>query len=273
MAYTNSGLVKYTKISPNTYGKRNHTLDTITIHCYVGQVSLKNGTDTFSKVGYKNSCNYLIAKDGRVGLVLPEEYASVCSSNEANDERAVTIETACDSFAPYKITDAALKGLIDLCTDICKRNGIKKLVWSTKKKERVNHLNGCNMTVHRDYALKSCPGQFLYSQMDYIADRVNSLINVNPYVKNGIDYSVVFDPAYYSRKYSDLANAGLKTNEQLFEHFYSFGMREKRQGNAKFNVNAYAGYYADLREVFGSDWKKYYDHYISFGIYENRKCL
>ena len=81
------------------------------------------------------------------------------------------------------------------------------------------------------------------------------------------------DCNYYSKKYSDLGNAGLKTNEQLFNHFYNFGMKEKRRGNAKFNVNAYASYYADLREVFGSDWKKYYEHYISFGIYENRKCL
>ena len=58
-------------------------------------------------------------------------------------------------------------------TDICKRNGIKKLVWSTSKNDRVNHLNGCNMTVHRDYAAKSCPGDYLYNRHGQIAAEVN----------------------------------------------------------------------------------------------------
>lgn len=270
--YSNSKLVNYTRLS-NKKSVRNHAIDTITIHVYVGQVTAKKGCDYFATTTKKASCNYVVGKDGSIGLCVEEKYRSYCSSNAANDNRAITIEVASDTKSPYAVTNKAMEALIELCADICRRNGIKKLVWSNNKKDRVNHLNGCNMTVHRDYALKSCPGRFLYSQMYYIADRVNSLINANPYIKNGIDYSVVFDPEYYSRKYPDLASAGLKTNEQLFEHFYNFGMNEKRRGNAKFNVNAYASYYADLREVFGSDWKKYYEHYISFGIYENRKCL
>lgn len=267
-----SPLVTYKRISPHK-AVSTKKKDTITIHCYVGQVTAKQGCDYFATTTRKASCNYVVGKDGSIGLSVPENYRSFCSSNLKNDDRAITIEVASDTKDPYIVTIKAMEVLIELCADICRRNGIERLVWSNNKKDRVNHLNGCNMTVHRDYALKSCPGQFLYSQMYYIADRVNSLINANPYIKNGIDYSVVFDPAYYSKKYSDLASAGLKTNEQLFEHFYNFGMNEKRRGNAKFNVNAYASYYADLREVFGSDWKKYYEHYISFGIYENRKCL
>lgn len=267
-----SPLVTYKRISPHKAVSKKKK-DTITIHCYVGQVTAKQGCDYFATTTRKASSNYVVGKDGSIGLSVPENYRSFCSSNSKNDDRAITIEVASDTKSPYAVTNNAMEALIELCADICRRNGIERLVWSNNKKDRVNHLNGCNMTVHRDYALKSCPGRFLYSHMDYIADRVNSLINANPYIKNGIDYSVVFDPAYYSKKYSDLASAGLKTNEQLFEHFYNFGMNEKRQGNEKFNVNAYASYYADLREVFGSDWKKYYEHYISFGIYENRKCL
>ena len=267
-----SPLVTYKRISPHK-AVCTHTKDTITIHCYIGQVTAKQCCDYFATTKRNVSCQYVVGFDGSIALSVPENYRSFCSSNSKNDDRAITIEVASDTKSPYAVTNKAMEALIELCADICRRNGIEKLVWSNNKKDRVNHLNGCNMTVHRDYALKSCPGQFLYSQMDYIADRVNSLINANPYIKNGIDYSVVFDPEYYSRKYPDLASAGLKTNEQLFNHFYNFGMKEKRQGNAKFNVNAYASYYADLREVFGSDWKKYYEHYISFGIYENRKCL
>lgn len=276
MAYTNSGLVKYTKVSPNTYGKRTHAIDTITIHCFVGQVSLKNGTDTFSKIGYSYSCNYLMAKDGQTGLVLPEEYASICSSNKANDERAITIETACDSFAPYKITDAALKGLIDLCTDICKRNGIKKLVWSTNKTNRVNHTNGCNLTVHRDYrADKSCPGDYIYSKMGYIATEVNKRLEVvNAYTYyQGLDYSLVFDATYYASKYADLKAAFGTDKTKLFNHFINNGMKESRQAKATFNVVAYKNNYVDLQKAFGNDMPAYYRHYITNGYKENRKCL
>ena len=92
--------------------------------------------------------------------------------------RAVTIEVASDSYAPYAVTDKAYKALIELVTDICIRNNIKKLVWSTNKNDRVNHLNGCNMTVHRDYANKACPGEYLYSRMGDIAKQVNAKLEL-----------------------------------------------------------------------------------------------
>ena len=74
--------------------------------------------------------------------------------------------------------DVAYKSLIKLLVDICKRNGIKKLVWSTNKSERMNHLNGCNMTVHRDYANKSCPGDYLYNLHGQIAKEVNAQLGL-----------------------------------------------------------------------------------------------
>jgi SH3-like domain-containing protein len=113
---------------------------------------------------------------GNVGMYVEECNRSWCTSSNANDQRAVTIETASDTAAPYAVTDGALAGLIRLCADICKRNGIKKLVWSTDKNARINHLNGCNMTVHRDYANKSCPGDYLYGKHGYIAEEVNKLL-------------------------------------------------------------------------------------------------
>ena len=74
---------------------------------------------------------------------------------------------------PYAVTDQAYAALLDLVEDICRRNGIKKLVWSTNKNDRVNHLNGCNMTVHRDFANKACPGDYLYNRHGEIAAEVN----------------------------------------------------------------------------------------------------
>ncbi len=111
-------------------------------------------------------------------MYVEEKDRSWCSSNAANDNRAVTIEVASDTKHPYAVNDRAFTALLDLVTDICKRNGIKKLVWSTKKADRVNHKNGCNMTVHRDYANKSCPGDYLYNRHGEIAAEVNRRLGV-----------------------------------------------------------------------------------------------
>lgn len=112
-------------------------------------------------------------KDGSIGLSVDEKDRSWCSSNGTNDNRAITIEVASDTTHPYAVTAKAYAALLDLVTDICKRNGIKKLVWSTNKTDRVNHRNGCNMTVHRDFANKACPGEYLYSRHGEIAAEVN----------------------------------------------------------------------------------------------------
>lgn len=176
---SNSSLVTYTNITSNKTSPRNHVIDTITIHCIVGQWTAKQGCDYFAKPSVKASPNYVVGKDGSIGLSVDEKDRSWCTSNQANDHRAITIEVASDTLHPYAVTDKALAALIDLCTDICKRNGIKKLVWSENKYDRINHRNGCNMTVHRDYKNKACPGQYLYERHQYIADEVNKRLNGN----------------------------------------------------------------------------------------------
>ena len=168
---SNSALVNYTKISPHRNSPRNHKIDTITIHCVVGQCDIEPLGELFQTK--EASSNYGIGRDGRIGMYVEEKDRSWCSSNATNDNRAITIECASDTTAPYAVNDKVYKSLIKLVVDICKRNGIKKLVWSTDKNTRVNHLNGCNMTVHRDYANKSCPGDYLYSRMGKIAEEVN----------------------------------------------------------------------------------------------------
>ena len=176
---SNSQLVNYTRISPNRTSPRNHDIDVITIHCVVGQCSVETLGNIFASESRKASSNYGIGVDGRIGLYVEEKDRSWCSSNAANDNRAITIEVASDTTEPYAVNDKAMASLIQLCADICKRNGIKKLIWSTNKNDRVNHLNGCNMTVHRDYANKSCPGTYLYERHQYIADEVNKLLGVS----------------------------------------------------------------------------------------------
>lgn len=178
MAYTNSPLVVYTKLSPNHSGQRNHAIDTITIHCVVGQCSVETLGNIFAPTSRQASCNYGVGTDGRIGMYVEEKNRSWCTSSSANDNRAITIEVASDTTHPYAVNDKAYAALLDLVTDICRRNGIEKLVWSTVKNDRVNHLNGCNMTVHRDYANKSCPGQYLYDRHGEIAAEVNKRLGV-----------------------------------------------------------------------------------------------
>lgn len=180
---SNSPLVNYTKISPNKSSPRNHKIDTVTIHCVVGQCSVETLGNVFAPTSRQASSNYGIGYDGRIGMYVEEEDRSWCSSNAANDNRAITIDVASDTKEPYAVNAKAYAALIDLLVDICKRNGIKELVWSTNKADRVNHKNGCNMTVHRDYANKSCPGTYLYERHAQIASEVNKRLgstNIKP---------------------------------------------------------------------------------------------
>ena len=175
-----SSLAKVVVESPNRSSPRMSKIDTITIHCMAGNLSVESCGALFAKSSRKASSNYGIGSDGRIACYVGEENRSWCSSNRANDNRAITIEVANDGGADtgWHVSDKAYKSLISLLVDICKRNNITKLVWSNNKSDRVNHKNGCNMTVHRDFANKSCPGDYLYSLHSKIADEVNSLLGV-----------------------------------------------------------------------------------------------
>lgn len=204
MAFTNSPLVSYTRISPYRSSREGHAIDTITIHCAAAQAAV----ETLGKLFQTKpaSANYGIGPDGRVGLYVEEKERSWATSNGDNDRRAVTIEVACENKHPYKVNDAAYKALLDLVTDICARNGIKKLVWSTSKNERVNHLNGCNMTVHRDYENKACPGQWLYGRHGAIAAEVNKRLMED---EDMVRYKTIDEmPAWAQKEARELVDIG-----------------------------------------------------------------
>lgn len=175
---SNSSLVKYTKISPNKTSPRDHAIDTITIHCVVGQVSVERLGEIFTPTSKKASANYGIGSDGRVGMYVEEKDRSWCSSNADNDNRAITIECASDSKYPYAINDAVYKTLIELCADICKRNNIKELKWKADK-SLIGQVDKQNMTVHRWFAKKSCPGQYIYERLGQIAEEVNKKLKAS----------------------------------------------------------------------------------------------
>lgn len=169
---SNSSLISMRKISPNRNSPRNHAIDTITIHCYVGQASIESMAAWLCNPQAKASANYGIGSDGRIICMVDETDRSWCSSNAANDNRAITIECASDVSDPFRVNDKVYASIIALCADICKRNGIKELKWKADPS-----LIGCpdkqNMTAHRWFANKACPGDYLYSHFSDIANKVN----------------------------------------------------------------------------------------------------
>jgi LysM repeat protein len=177
---TFSPLVNQIKISPNKH-LRKDTIDTITIHCYVGQVTLERGLEGFANPSRNASCNYLIAYDGQIGGCVPEEYRSWCTgtgnAKGSNDHRAVTIEVASDNKHPYKITDEAFESLINLVADICKRNNIRMLLWKGDK-SLIGQVDKQNISCHRWFQNKSCPGDYIYERLSLIAEKVNQLLGV-----------------------------------------------------------------------------------------------
>ncbi len=191
MGFSNSPLATVKLISPNKTVGRNHAIDTITIHCFVGQVTAKRGCEVFQPSSKGASCNYVVGYDGSIGLCVEEKDRSWCTggykkvngvnvpirvngiSGSSNDYQAVTIEVACEAKHPYAITEKAMAALIELCTDICRRNGIKKLLWFGDK-NLVGNPAKQNLTVHRWFANKACPGDYIYQRLGDIAAKVNA---------------------------------------------------------------------------------------------------
>lgn len=180
MGYTNSPLVAYTKLSPNHSGQRTHSIDRITPHCVVGQLSAESICGCFTSKDRQASCNYGIGTDGRVSLCVEEKNRSWCSSSGSNDQRAITIECASDKTAPYAMNSKVYASLINLCVDICKRNGKKKLLWFGDKNKTLNYNPKADemvITVHRWFANKSCPGDWLYNRLGDLATEVTKRLS------------------------------------------------------------------------------------------------
>ena len=174
---SNSPLVSYTKISPHRDSPRTHKIDTITIHCVVGQCNVEPLGELFQTKAA--SSNYGIGKDGRIAMYVEEKDRSYCSSSASNDNRAITIECASDTKEPFAVNDKVYAALIDLLVDICTRNGIPKLLWRADK-SLIGQVDKQNMTVHRWFhSGKSCPGTYLYERMGKIADDVNKRLGVS----------------------------------------------------------------------------------------------
>lgn len=176
MIMSNSKLICYTRLSPNCNKPRNHKIDTITIHHMAGNLTVEQCGALFASPTREVSSNYGIGTDGRIALYVDEANRSWCSSSPANDNRAITIEVANDGGDPdWHVSDKAMASLINLCVDICKRNGIKKLNYT-------GDTSG-NLTMHKWFAATGCPGPYLGSKFPYIAAEVNKRLGTKTTAK------------------------------------------------------------------------------------------
>lgn len=163
---SNSSLISYTKISPNRTSPRKKPIRKITIHHMAGNLTVEQCGAVFAPTSRKASSNYGIGTDGRIGMYVEEKDRAWTSSSPDNDNQAVTIEVANNTLGPnWTVSDKAMTSLIDLCVDICKRNGIQRLNFTGDKTG--------NLTMHCYFKSTLCPGPYLKSKFPYIASEVN----------------------------------------------------------------------------------------------------
>ena len=246
MTYTNSPLVVYTKLSPNHSGQRTQALDTITPHCVVGRCTAEGLGEWFMNTGIQASSNYGIDKDGRVALYVEEKNRSWCTSSNANDQRAITIECASDTTEPYAFPDITYQRLIELCIDICKRYSKKKLLWFGDKTKTLAYTPKADemvLTVHRWFANKSCPGNWMYARMGELASRVTatlSAIDSDTPAKTGTHASVLKDlsEADAIKKVGSLFTADMKASGILASVSLAQFILESGYGKSELAQNA-----------------------------------
>ena len=195
---SNSKLVTYTKRSPNNSGKRKYEISRITIHHMAGVLTAEQCGAIFANPARQASSNYGVDYKAKVALYVDENKRSWATSNADNDNRAITIEVSNNKTGgKWTVSDKVLNKLIDLCVDICKRNGKTKAIWFGDKKKSLSYKpkkNEIVLTVHRWFAPTACPGDYLMSKMPYIAKEINKRIQKNTNTKKtaeSVKYKVV----------------------------------------------------------------------------------
>ena len=280
-----SKLVSHVMWSPNYTAQRKYKIDTIIIHCMAGTYDAKRCGQLFADPKRQASSHYGISSNGEIWQYVPEKYRAWTTGGDKTcngwtgsnyDHRAITMEvsntTLGNTNPAYQISPQAMTSIINICADICRRNGIKQLLWSGNPK-LVGNASLQNMAVHRWFATKSCPGDFIYMCLPNIALAVNQQLQApsGQYILNGYDYSPVFDPTYYSATYPDLRAAFGTNADALWNHFQNYGMNEFRRGSQEFDPVYYYNTNPDVVAAFGDNKPMYYAHYVMFGKAEGRK--
>lgn len=141
----------------------------VTVHHMAGVLSAKDCGAIFQRPGRNGSSHYGIGVNGEIAWYVDENCVAWTNSNWPSNQCSVTIETSNSSTGgDWPVSDASYKSLIKLVADIAKRNGLGKLV------------PGENLTWHSMFAATDCPGPYLRSKMQNIADEANKINGQGP---------------------------------------------------------------------------------------------
>lgn len=191
---SNSSLISYTNLTKNhSNGRGGKKISTIIIHHMASKSTAKQCADYFASTKKMVSANYTIGYDGDIALSVSEENRSWCSGKSIADNPAITIECANDDTTKWTVSDKTIKSLINLCADVCKRNGIKELTFTGDTKG--------NLQAHRMWDATFCPGDYLYGKLPYIAEQVNAILNPTTDTSNTV-YTIQCG-AFKSKKNAD----------------------------------------------------------------------
>ena len=269
-------------------------------HCIAGNPSAEAQAAAFQRPGRGASAHYIIDSKGIIVQNVPEDCRAWTTGGDLNvngltgammDHESITFEIAnCSYGEPWYMSAEASNSLVLLMVDICRRNGIPGVKWQNNK-FLAGKPDQQNVAIHRWFATKSCPGNFLFSNMGAVCDTVNAYLGnalptPNPssgYFINGLDFSPVFDPKTYAESRPDVASNPYygTSDEMLWKHFCDFGMKDffddpnlaQFKTSEEFCVQAYKNRYSNLRDAFGDDFFEYYKHYVVCGKNENRNAL
>ena len=172
MSYSNSMLAT-SQINSTHFSSRAGDIRKITIH-HAACVGVSGKDIARSFTGTREaSANYCIGVDGDICLSVPEKYRAWTSSSRSNDNVAVTIEVANISGQPeWAISRESWNALIDLCVDICRRNGIAELCYTGDETG--------TLTEHRMFTATECPGKYLHEHMSEICNAINKRLLEKP---------------------------------------------------------------------------------------------
>ena len=181
MQFSNSGLVSFTQLSPNHSGPRNREIQRITLHCTAGRATVEGLGAIFARPERQASANYGIDEQGRIGMYVEECNRSWCSSSYENDVVSVTVECSSEAYEPFEMNPTVYARILDLCEDICRRNGKKRLLWIPDRDTALAYKVGPEeliLTCHFWFTpLKSCPGTWLLSRLGDVAEKVTKRLN------------------------------------------------------------------------------------------------
>lgn len=170
-----------------TKGRNGYSICKFTPHMMAGILTGKQcAVNIFQNPNRNASANYCIGNEGDIVCNVEEENRAWTSSNRTNDYQAITVEVSnCEIGGEWKVSDKAWNSLVNLAVDVCKRYNFRLHYDGTS--------NG-SLTTHNMFANTDCPGPYLLSKMNELANTVNAILaGENPPIPQPTPIGYTFD--------------------------------------------------------------------------------